>query len=84
MNKPRPPEKAVPPAGSASGDVVPAPGPIRAGFGRVEAIAALPSSVQRLSIKMDDGTWQYHDTAASGLNIGQRVEFTRDGKFERR
>jgi hypothetical protein len=64
--------------------VVPA---LRAGFGRIESITALPqtsaaaggTTMRRIGIKMDDGTVQYVDTAAQGLSLGERVEITSDG-----
>jgi hypothetical protein len=67
-----------------------APSALRPGFGRVEAITALPpsaaaggTSMRRLGIKMEDGTLQYVDTAAQGINVGERVELTRDGQIRR-
>ena len=66
-----------------------APSALRPGFGRVEAITALPpsaaaggTSMRRLGIKMEDGTLQYVDTAAQGINVGERVELTRDGQIK--
>jgi hypothetical protein len=67
-----------------------APSALRPGFGRVEAITALPpsaaaggASMRRFGIKMEDGTVQYVDTAAQGINVGERVELTRDGQIRR-
>ncbi len=67
-----------------------APSALRPGFGRVEAITALPpsaaaggTSMRRFGIKMEDGTLQYVDTAAQGINVGERVELTRDGQIRR-
>jgi hypothetical protein len=67
-----------------------APSAIRPGFGRVEAITALPPSaaaggtaMSRFGIKMEDGTVQYVDSAAQGLYVGERVELTRDGQIRR-
>jgi hypothetical protein len=67
-----------------------APSALRPGFGRVEAITALPpsaaaggTSMRRFGIKMEDGTVQYVDTAAQGINVGERVELTRDGQIRR-
>jgi hypothetical protein len=64
------------------------PTAIRAGNGRVESISALPPSaaaggrtLRRIGIKMDDGTVQYVDTAAS-LSMGERVELTSDGQVK--
>jgi hypothetical protein len=74
----------VPPAASAP-IVVPAPTAIRAGFGRIESIIAVPQSaaaggatVRRFGIKMEDGTVQYIDTSGTGYSIGDRVELTKD------
>ena len=62
------------------------PTAIRPGFGRVEAITSLQPSagaggttMRRFSLKMEDGTVQYVDSVAQGINIGDRVELTRDG-----
>jgi hypothetical protein len=67
-----------------------APSVIRPGFGRVEAITALQPSaaaggttMRRFGIKMEDGTVQYVDSAAQGINVGERVELTRDGQIKR-
>jgi hypothetical protein len=67
-----------------------APSALRPGFGRVEAITALPPSaaaggtaMSRFGIKMEDGTVQYVDSAAQGLYVGERVELTRDGQIRR-
>ena len=76
----------VPPAATAP-VVVPTPTAIRPGFGRIESITALPPAaaaggtakpMQRLGIKMDDGTVQYVDTSGQ-LRLGDRIELTRDG-----
>jgi hypothetical protein len=87
-----PPTTVVVPQVAAGPSVVAAPGAIRAGFGRIEAIAAVPASaaaggtakpLRRVSIKMEDGTWQQVDTAAEGLAVGDRVELTSDGQLRR-
>jgi hypothetical protein len=81
----------VPPVATAP-VVVPTPAAVRAGFGRIESMTALPASaaagstaqpMQRLGIKMDDGTMQYVDTSAPGMSLGERVELTRDGYIRR-
>jgi hypothetical protein len=41
------------------------------------------SSMQRLNIRMDDGSMQVVDTPSQGLSIGDRVELTRDGFIRR-
>src|SRR2546426_5869564 len=63
--------------------------PLRAGTGRIDSILDIPPSAaagsnvpganKRVGIRMDDGTIQYVDTAASGLAIGDRVAITSDG-----
>ena len=86
VTAPPPGTVVVPPAATAP-VVVPTPTAIRPGFGRIESITALPPSagaggtarpMQRLGIKMDDGTVQYVDTSAQ-LRLGDRIELTRDG-----
>jgi hypothetical protein len=83
-----PPGTVVVPQAATAPVVVPTPTAIRPGFGRIESITALPPSaaaggtakpMQRLGIKMDDGTVQYVDTGAQGVRLGDRVELTRDG-----
>jgi hypothetical protein len=83
-----PPTVVVPP--TATAPAVVAPTALRAGFGRLETITALPPSaaaggttVRRFGIKMDDGTVQYVDTAAQGYSIGDRIELTKDGTIRR-
>ena len=82
------PAPAVVIAQPAPQGVVATPTAIRSGSGRVETITALQPSAaaggatpRRFGIKMDDGTVQYVDTAAQGLNIGERVELTADGQI---
>jgi hypothetical protein len=76
----------VPP--TAVAPVVVTPTALRAGKGRVESITALPpsaaaggSSWHRFGVKMDDGTVQYVDSGARGINMGERVELTTDGRI---
>lgn len=80
----------VPPAAPGAVVVAPAaPQPLRAGTGRIESIldippaaaagSSVPNANKRVGIRMDDGTLQYVDTAASGLAIGDRVSITSDG-----
>ena len=69
--------------------VVPAAAILRPGTGRVESMAALPPSaaaggtagapMRRVGVKMEDGTLQFIDTSAPGLEIGDRVELTPQG-----
>ena len=75
----------------ATTPVVQAPA-LRTGFGRIETMtgaptasagATAPSPMQRLGIRMDDGSMQYVDTASTGLSVGDRVELTREGYIRR-
>ena len=71
------------------GTVVVAPQPValRAGFGRIESILAVPNaavggtaaSTRRVTLRMDDGSMQYFDTEAPSLTVGERIEITKDG-----
>ena len=85
-----PPTVVVQPATAPT--VAPTPTALRAGFGRIESITAVPPSaaaggstapMRRFGIKMDDGTVQYVDTAASGYSLGDRIELTKDGTIRR-
>ena len=79
----------VPQAGPVGGTVVVAPAPValRSGFGRIESILAVPNaavggtaaSTRRVTMRMDDGSMQYFDTEATGINVGERMEVTKDG-----
>jgi len=70
----------------------PTPTALRAGTGRVETIMGVPTSsgtgstapgsMRRLGIKMDDGTVQYVDSSAAGINMGERIELTSDGRIK--
>ena len=84
------PTVIVPAAGSAPVVVAAAtPQPLRAGTGKIEQIINLPASAaagssvpgatKRVTIRMDDGSLQYLDTAASDISIGERVSLTNDG-----
>jgi hypothetical protein len=77
-------------AAPTAGPAVVVPTALRAGNGRVESITTVASaaagatgsaasSVQRVAVRMDDGTVQVVDTRATGLALGDRVELTRDG-----
>jgi len=72
--------------------VVASPATVRAGWGRIESISALPPSavaggtakpLRRVGLRMDDGTVQYVDTAAEGIALGDRVELTGDLQLRR-
>ena len=80
----------VVPQASNVGTVVVAPAAIalRAGFGRIESILAVPSaaagataanSTRRITMRMDDGSVQYFDTQAPSLAVGDRIEITPNG-----
>ena len=66
---------------------------LRPGFGRIESMSPVstaasaggtaPTAMQRLGLRMDDGTMQVVDTPSPGLSIGDRVELTRDGYIRR-
>ena len=82
----------VPPAAPGSVVVAPAaPQPLRAGTGRIESLLDIPASAaagssvpnanKRVGIRMDDGSLQYVDTAATGLAVGDRVAITSDGNM---
>jgi hypothetical protein len=68
--------------------VVVQPSALRAGYGRIESISAVPSaagagstapgSMRRYGIKMEDGTVQYVDSDAPS-SIGERIQLTGDG-----
>lgn len=84
------PTVVVPSAGTAPVIVAtPAPQPLRAGTGKIEQIINLPASAaagssvpgatKRVTIRMDDGSLQYLDTAATDISIGERVSLTNDG-----
>jgi hypothetical protein len=86
---PAPVVTAPPPTvvAAPAGTIVATPTAIRPGMGRIETITALPQSaaaggatLRRFGIKMDDGTVQYVDTSAQGINMGERVELTSDGR----
>lgn len=87
------PTVVVPPSGTAPVVVASAaPQPLRAGTGRIEQIINLPASAaagssvpgatKRITIRMDDGSQQYLDTAANDISIGERVSLTNDGTMK--
>jgi hypothetical protein len=65
------------------------PAQLKAGYGRVETLSSVPQSAgagstsvgdsRRLGVRMEDGTFQYVDTPAANIKIGDRVQFTSDG-----
>ena len=80
----------VPQAGAPAIVVAPAPAPLRAGYGRIESIlpvppaavagSSVPNANKRLTIRMDDGSVQYIDTAAN-VAVSDRVQLTADGRM---
>ena len=87
------PTVIVPAAGTAPVVVAPMPAqPLRAGTGRIEQIINLPASAaagssvpgatKRITIRMDDGSFQYLDTAATDISVGTRVSITNDGTMK--
>ena len=61
---------------------------LRLGHGVIESIAALPSAgagatagkpMQRVGVRLDDGSFQFLDTNAPGLTVGKRVQILKDG-----
>jgi hypothetical protein len=88
-----PPAPVVTTAPAVTAPVVVQAAALRPGFGRIESMAVVstaasaggtaPTSMQRLNIRMDDGSMQVVDTASPGLAIGDRVELTREGYIRR-
>ena len=87
------PTVVVPAAGTSPVVVAPMPAqPLRAGTGRIEQIINLPASAaagssvpgatKRITIRMDDGSLQYLDTAATDISVGTRVSITNDGTMK--
>ena len=78
----------VPQASASTTVVAPAAVGLRAGFGRIESILAVPtaaaggaasSATRRVVMRMDDGSTQYFDTQAAGMTVGDRIEITTNG-----
>ena len=82
-----------PQAAPPSAPVAAAAASIRPGFGRIESMtpvattasagSSAPSAMNRLNIRMEDGTLQLVDTPSAGLQVGDRVELTREGYIRR-
>jgi hypothetical protein len=84
-----------PGASSGSSVIVPTTSALRAGFGRIDSVAAVPrlgsaaagastdEATKRVGLKMEDGTMQFIDTDAKDLSVGDRIEITRDGYLRR-
>lgn len=86
------PVVTTPPAASSGPAVVQSVPAMRPGMGRLESMAPATtasaggtsaSQMQRLNIRMDDGTMQVVDTPSTGFSIGDRVELTREGYIRR-
>lgn len=77
----------VPQASAGTMVVAPAAVALRAGFGRIESLLAVPSAAAggtskpstRVVMRMDDGSTQYFDTQAAGMAVGDRIEITTNG-----
>ena len=88
---PAQPTYVVVPAGTVvvpqAAAVAPTPVALRAGFGRIESMQAVPSAAaggtakpsSRVVMRMDDGSTQYFDTQAAGMAVGDRIEITTNG-----
>ena len=70
--------------------VAPAPVPLQAGYGRIETIVPVPlaaaggsapANLKRVGVRMDNGVIQYMDVNSATLNVGDRIEITREGKL---
>ncbi len=89
---PQPPP-VVTQAPAATAPVAAPAAAMRPGFGRIESMTPVstaasaggtaPTAMQRLGIRMEDGTMQVVDTPSPGLSIGDRVELTREGYIRR-
>ena len=77
----------VPQASAGTMVVAPAAAALRAGFGRIDSIMAVPAAAggaaskpnSRVVMRMDDGSTQYFDTQATGMAVGDRIEITANG-----
>jgi len=80
-------------APAPSAPVAAAAASLRPGFGRIESMtpvpttastgSSAPSAMNRLNVRMDEGTLQLVDTPSAGLQVGDRVELTREGYIRR-
>jgi len=80
-------------APAPSAPVAAAAASIRPGFGRIESMtpvattassgSSTPSAMNRLNVRMDEGNLQLIDTPSAGLQVGDRVELTREGYIRR-
>ena len=84
----------VPQASASTTVAAPAAVGLRTGFGRIESIVVTPSAAvvpsaasgstapspsKRITMRMDDGSAQYFDTNAAGVQVGDRIEITSNG-----
>ena len=76
----------VPQASAGTVVFAPAPVALRAGFGRIDSVTAVPVAAgsaakpnNRVVMRMDDGSTQYFDTQAAGMKAGDRIEITANG-----
>jgi hypothetical protein len=79
------PSTAYVPAGAVGSTVVlTQPLPLRPGFGKVDGITMVVNAnnvatgMRRLSLRMDDGSFQVVDTSGPHIAVGERVEITAD------
>ena len=87
------PQSAPSAQAAPSAPVAAAAASIRPGFGRIESMtpvataassgSSAPSAMNRLNIRMDEGSLQLVDTPSAGLQVGDRVELTREGYIRR-
>jgi len=87
------PQSAPSAQAAPSAPVAAAAASIRPGFGRIESMtpvattassgSSAPSAMNRLNIRMDEGNLQLVDTPSAGLQVGDRVELTREGYIRR-
>ena len=78
---------AAPQAGAGTMVLAPPVVALRAGFGRIDSIMAMPATAgspaskpnSRVVMRMDDGSTQYFDTQAAGMAVGDRIEITTNG-----
>jgi hypothetical protein len=75
----------VVPSGAVGSTVIlTQPLPLRPGFGKVDGITMVvnannvPTGMRRLSLRMDDGSFQVVDTTGPAIAVGERVEITMD------
>ena len=79
------PSTAYVPSGAVGSTVIlTQPLPLRPGFGKVDGITMVvnasnqPTGMRRLSLRMDDGTFQVVDTSGPSIAVGERIEITQD------